>query len=93
MKYVRARLIQTLVDDIDSTWSTSNFVAAIKEDVFDKGRWAVYLYPREGYAHQLIDLAGFVNGLTRIACDINYTMTEYNRAIEGEDLVQAIQIW
>lgn len=93
MKYVRAKLIQNLIDDIDTSWPIANYVAAIKEDAYDKGSYEVYFYPREGYAHQLIQLAGFVNGLDSIACDIHYTMTEYNRATKGEDMVQAIKIW
>ena len=93
MKFIRAEHIRRLISDLDSSWDKSNFVAAIKEDEFDKGNWNVFLYSREGYKHQLIDLSLFAMALYEITSDIHYTMSEYNKATYGEEMVPAIKLW
>lgn len=93
MTYKRAILIQTLIQDIDKSWNSSNYVAAIQRDEYTKGCWYVYLYLREGFPHQLIDLAVFARSLEGLACDIHLTLSEYDKATQGEDMVQAIKIW
>lgn len=93
MKYSRASYIRDLVYNLDQSWESSNYVAAIKEEDHENNEWSVYLYSREGYTHQLVNLAGFALGLCGLASDINYRMAEYNKATYGEEMVQAIQIW
>lgn len=93
MKYSRADYIRLLVYNLDQSWEMSNYVAAIKESDHEKNEWSVYLYSRGGYGFQLIHLAAFALAITHLANDIHYSITEYNRATEGEDLVQAIKIW
>lgn len=93
MKYNRARLISNLVNNLDRSWDTSNYVAAIKPDDPTDNEWCVYLYSRGNYPHHLIELAGFACALENLASDIHYTMSEYDKATYGEEMVPAIQIW
>lgn len=93
MKFSRADYIRDLVHNLDQSWETSNYVAAIKEEDHENNEWSVYLYSREGFPHQLVNLAGFVCGLNGLASDLHYRMTEYNKATYGKEMVQAIQIW
>lgn len=93
MTYKRAQLIRSLIDDITSKWDTNDLVAAIQEEPYVKDSWEVCLYSRGGYPHHLIQLAGFACSLDAIACDIHYTMSEYNKATYGEEIVQAVKIW
>lgn len=92
MKYSRASYIRDLVYNLDQSWESSNYVAAIKEEDHENNEWSVYLYSREGYGHQLVNLAGFALGLCGLASDIHYRMSEYNKATYGEEMVQAIKI-
>ena len=93
MTYKRASLIRDLVYNLDQSWDTSNYVAAIHAEDSIHNEFSVYLYSREGHTHQLINLAGFALGLCGLASDINYRMSEYNKATYGEEMVNAIQIW
>lgn len=93
MKFSRADYIRDLVHNLDQSWETSNYVAVIKEEDHENNEWSVYLYSREGYGHQLINLAGLACAISNLATDIQYRMAEYNKATYGKEMVQAIQIW
>lgn len=93
MTIKRATYIRDLVYNLDQSWDTSNYVAAIKAENSIIDEFSVYLYSREGYPHQLVNLAGFVCGLNGLASDLQYRMAEYNKATYGEEMVPAIQIW
>lgn len=93
MTIKRATYIKELVHNLDQSWDTSNYVAAIKAENSIHDEFSVYLYSREGHAFQLIKLAAFACALEALATDIHYSMTEYNKATYGEEMVQAILIW
>lgn len=93
MKYSRACYIRDLVYNLDQSWDSSNYVAAIQEDPNQSREYSVYLYSRDGHSHQLMHLAAFACAISNLATDILYRISEYNKATYGEEMVQAIQIW
>lgn len=93
MKYSRATHIGMLVFNLDQSWDESNYAVEIKKESNQSGEYSVYLYSREGHGFQLIHLAAFAYALEALATNIHYTMTEYNKATDGEEMVQAIKIW
>lgn len=93
MTMKRAQFIRDLVYKLDQCWETSNYEAAIQAEDTIIDDFSVYIYSRVGSPHQLVNIAGFVLGLSGLVMYINYRVTEYNKAVYGEEMVPAIQIW
>lgn len=92
MKYSRASYIRDLVYNLDQSWEYSHYAAAIKEEDHENNEWSVYLYSRTASKNEFMELVVFARSLDNLACDIFMTITEYNKATYGEEMVHAIKI-
>lgn len=92
MKYKRAELIRALVEDLNSSFDTNYFKAAIVRDHPNEDSFSVHLFSATGTTWPLCELAAFATSIEKIACDVSVRLDSYDRGTTETDKVQSVRI-
>lgn len=92
MKYKRAELIRALVEDLNSSFDTNYFKAAIVQDYPNGNSYSVHLFSATGTTWPLCELAAFATSIEKIACDVSVRLDSYDRGTTEPDKVQSVRI-
>lgn len=92
MKYRRAKLIRSLVEDLNSSFDVNYFRAAIVQDYPNEDSYSVHLFSAGGTTWPLCELAAFASSIVKITCDLNVRLDSYDRGTTEPDVVQSVRI-
>lgn len=92
MTYKRAKLICTLVEDLNASYDKDYFRAAIVRDYPTQDIFSVHLFSATGATFLLCELAAFACALEKLSCKLLVRLDSYDRGTTEPDIVQSVRI-
>ena len=92
MTYKRAMLIKDLVDNLNDSFASDYFSAAIVQDFPDEDFYSVHLFSNADNTGSLCRLAAFASSIENLSCGIIVRLDSYNKGTTETDMVPSIRI-
>lgn len=92
MKYRRARLIQQLIEDLNSPFSREYFQAAIVKDRSTDDGYSVHLYSLTDSSWRLCDLVAFASSMYKLTGELSISLDSYSKGTEDACVYQSVRL-